>query len=169
MRSFGGPRHSNTLAGNVSPRAVRLWRAFRFALVGASGMVVNTVALAFATEGLGVHYLASVFIATQVSTVWNYGLIDVFVFRQHRATRTRAQRFASYWALNMVAMLIRSPLIWLLTSVLGVHYAVSNLLSLVVMFLIRFTVSDLWIWGSRPSLPRVDPARLAEEPLAEQS
>ena len=168
MRPSGGLRQSTNLAGKQSRHVARLWKAAKFGLVGASGMVVNTVALAFATEALGIHYLASVVVATQVSTIWNYGLIDAFVFPQHQATQTRVQRFASYWALNMAALLIRFPLIWLLTSVLGIHYAISNLLSLVVIFIIRFTVSDLWIWAARSSPSRNDP-RLAEEPLAEQS
>lgn len=169
MRLRGGSEWASTVGRDRrSEQQSRLFRAFKFGLVGASGMVVNTLALGFATELLGIHYLASVAVATQVSTAWNYVLIDTLVFRPHRATQTRAQRFTSYWALNMAAMVVRYPLIWLLTSGLGVHYVISNLLSLIVMFFIRFTVSDRWIWAPHPSSLIIDSALQAGEPLAEQ-
>ena len=51
-----------------------------FAVVGASGLVVNQVALWFLTSKVGVYYLLSAVVATQISTIWNFALVERFVF-----------------------------------------------------------------------------------------
>jgi len=52
--------------------------------------------------------------------------------------------------------------LWLLTDVVGVQYAVSNLMTLGLLFLLRFAISDRWIWGSLPA-----PAAVAIAPDSE--
>ena len=49
-------------------------RFVRFGLVGLTGLVVNTVALAAFTSGAGIYYVISAILATQVSTLWNFAL-----------------------------------------------------------------------------------------------
>jgi dolichol-phosphate mannosyltransferase len=48
----------------------------RFLAVGASGILVNSLALVFFTELAGLHYLLSAVVATQVSTLWNFTLTE---------------------------------------------------------------------------------------------
>jgi hypothetical protein len=52
-----------------------------------------------------------------------------------------------FFLVNNTALLLRVPLLYGLTAGLGVHYAVSNVISLVAVFAVRFTVADVWIWG----------------------
>ena len=47
-------------------------RFARFGVVGASGLVVNTLLLALLTDVAGVFYVVSAVIATQASTLWNF-------------------------------------------------------------------------------------------------
>src|SRR5262245_46450253 len=61
--------------------AKRIWRLFGFGVVGASGLVVNTLVLALLTEWAGIYYLASALLATEVSIVWNFLLCEQWVFR----------------------------------------------------------------------------------------
>jgi dolichol-phosphate mannosyltransferase len=128
------------------PWLSRVWRFVKFGLVGASGLVVNTVVLAAATEVIGFHYLVGVAVATQASTLWNYLFSEIWVFRGRSNRHGRPQRFAAYWLLNMAALFARYPIIWMLTAVFGVHYLVSNLVSLVILMLVRYAVSDFVIW-----------------------
>src|SRR3954471_16633200 len=122
----------------------------KFGLVGATGLAVNTLALLAFTEGAGVYYVLSAILATQVSTIWNFTLTDLWVFRGGASRRTRMQRFLLFAVMNNAALLLRSPLLWLLTSALGIHYLVSNLLSLGVLTAIRYGVADVWIWARDP-------------------
>ena len=41
----------------------------------------------------------------------------------------------------------RGPLLVLLTSGLGIHYVVSNVISLLALTLVRYGLADTWIWA----------------------
>ena len=126
----------------TSPGSARLTRAARFGAVGAVGLVVNLSVEAALIEGLGVNYLVAAVVATQVSSTVNFALVESWVFGAGARPSGRAGRYVAFLAMNNVALLLRGPIMWMLTSGLGVHYAVSNLTSLVVLTLIRFGIAD---------------------------
>jgi dolichol-phosphate mannosyltransferase len=122
-------------------------RFARFGAVGASGLVVNTVLLAVLTDVLGLFYVVSAVIATQGSTLWNFCLTERWVFADREHKRSAATRLALFFLMNNAALAVRGPLLILLTSGLGIHYVVSNLLSLVALTLVRFALADTLIWA----------------------
>ena len=129
------------LAGTWLPAA-------KFFLVGASGILVNTLAMALAVDAGGVHYLVAAALATQASTVWNFVWTDRWVFAERRGQGGTAGRFARFWSVNNAALVLRWPMLWLLTGALGIHYLVGNLITLVVVFVARYAISAGWIWQS---------------------
>jgi dolichol-phosphate mannosyltransferase len=157
-----GERHAGTSKASTREglRFLRLlWRLriggavrhfAKFGLVGLTGLAVNTIVLAALTEGLGIYYLASAVVASQVSTLWLFCLTDLWVFRDRRAQRGMWHRLALYALMNNAALLLRSPLLVLLTSVAGINYLVSNVLSLAFMTVVRYGVADVWIWADDP-------------------
>ena len=151
------PRHAGHSKGTLR-EGMRFLRHFarlalwshgtlaRFLVVGATGLAVNSAALAALHELGGMHYLLAALAATQFSTLWNFGLTEAWVFR-HRASEGRMSiRFAAYWAMNNLAFGLRGPLLTLLVSGLGLHYLVSNLISIFILTILRYFVSDRWIW-----------------------
>jgi dolichol-phosphate mannosyltransferase len=131
-------------------------RFARFGIVGLSGLVVNTLLLAFLTDVVGLFYVVSAVIATQGSTFWNFCFTELWVFsdRQHR--RGWVSRMGLFFLMNNAALALRGPLLILLTSGLGVHYVISNIISLVALTLLRFALADTWIWAKAD--PRTRPA-----------
>jgi dolichol-phosphate mannosyltransferase len=125
-------------------------RFARFGAVGASGLVVNTVLLAVLTDVVGLFYLVSAVIATQGSTLWNFCLTERWVFADREHKRNAATRLALFFLMNNAALAVRGPLLILLTSGLGIHYVVSNVLSLVALTLVRFALADTLIWAKAP-------------------
>jgi glycosyltransferase involved in cell wall biosynthesis len=122
-------------------------RFARFGIVGLSGLVVNTALLAFLTDVVGIFYVVSAVIATQGSTLWNFCFTEGWVFsgREHR--RSRGARMGLFFLMNNAALALRGPLLVILTSGLGIHYALSNVISLLALTLVRFAVADTWIWA----------------------
>ena len=121
---------------------------FRFGLVGISGLVVNTLALLMFGEGFDVYYLYAVIAATQFSTTWNFFLTEHYVFQP--ATKVgRWKRLLGFFALNNGALVVRGPIVVFLTETMGMHYAVGNFWSLVVVMLVRYAFSAGVLW--RPS------------------
>jgi putative flippase GtrA len=126
-----------------------LLRPSRFAVVGIVGIVVNAVALVFFTEVLGFHYAVSAILASQVSTLHNFILTELWVFRGRDARRHLLVRYLTFNALNVATLAVRVPILLFLTEWLGVHYLISNLAAIAVTFGIRYFIADNWIWAGR--------------------
>jgi dolichol-phosphate mannosyltransferase len=122
-----------------------------FMLIGATGIVVNSFVLYLVTARLNVYYLLSVIVATIASTLWNFSWIEFAIYKTGHNPQGRIRRFAYFSLMNIGALTLRGPLIYVLTSLLGINYLISNLFSLVVLVFARFLVSDNMIW--RQSLP----------------
>jgi dolichol-phosphate mannosyltransferase len=119
----------------------------RFGVVGATGLLVNTLVLAALAGPLGVNYILAAILATQASTLWNFTLTELWVFGDRKHRRSLIQRIAMFFVMNNAALPLRIPIIFALTSLLGVHYLFSNLISMVALTLLRFAVADTVIWG----------------------
>jgi dolichol-phosphate mannosyltransferase len=134
------------LAGNQS--------FLRFLAVGFSGLLVNSVALAIFTEFAAIHYLYSAILATQVSTLWNFSLTEMWVFGKRETERPFLQRLVGFLLVNNLLLLLRGPIMTLMVTQWGVHYLIANLVSLFAMTVLRYLVADHLIWNkggtSRP-------------------
>jgi dolichol-phosphate mannosyltransferase len=131
------------------PQHLRPLLLSTFALVGVSGLVVHQVLLWLAVAAGHVHYVAGAILATQGSTTWNFLLLDRWVFPERRQ-RPGPLRYLVFSGVNNLALLLRIPMLAALVSLLHVHYLVANLITLVVLFVCRFVVSDRLIWKGPP-------------------
>jgi dolichol-phosphate mannosyltransferase len=145
----------------------RIATLVRFATVGASGIVVNQLILWLWVAGADHHYLLGAVVATQGSSTWNFCLTERWVFPAV-GTRRPGGRFLLFLAMNNSTLLLRIPLLALLTSSLGVNYLVSNLLTLVVLFLLRFLASDRLIW-KQGGAPTASPTPALTDNSAQQT
>lgn len=124
----------------------------RFLAVGISGLVVNNLALAGFIELTGLHYLLSAILATQVSTLWNFRLTEAWVFKQRPTKHSMLSRLVSFLLINNLLLILRGPLLALMVDQFGMHYLISNLVSLGAITLLRYFMADRWIW-TNASLP----------------
>lgn len=138
-------------------------RALRFALVGASGLIVNQALLIAFTDMGGLHYLLSAALATQGSSLWNFAFTEGWVFQDRLESQGRFQRLGQFLIMNNTSLLLRGPFLALLTTGFGVHYVASNVITLLALAVGRYLFSDQLIWGS--SLKRARKGTLAT-PLA---
>ncbi len=99
-----------------------LYASPSFALVGVSGILVNSLALYLATASLKFITSLSVVLATVASTLWNFGLNEALVFRSRSKASERIRRLTMFFTMNIAALGMRSPLIFVLTTCFGVHY-----------------------------------------------
>ena len=87
-----GVRHSGDSKASATEGARylrQLWRLRgkdvsvrfgRFGVVGATGLLVNTLALVFFADVLALWYVLGAILATQVSSLWNFVLTDRWVY-----------------------------------------------------------------------------------------
>jgi putative flippase GtrA len=121
----------------------------KFTAVGGTGIAVNQLLLIAITESLGVHYVLSAALATLGSSTWNFFWIERWAFASRRPIHVLRQRYLGFMGLNVALLVLRVPLLWVLTEFALIDYATSNLVTLVAFFLVRVVVSDRWLWGHR--------------------
>ena len=125
----------------------RIRRAIAFGLVGATGIIVNTMALWLFSSVGHINYLVGAALATQVSTTANFIGNEVFVFRGDKRG-TLLSRFVPFAVMNNVVMLARLPLLSLLVTRFGIPTLIANVMTLLVVFVVRFGISDRFIYSS---------------------
>jgi glycosyltransferase involved in cell wall biosynthesis len=163
LRRLAALRAVTLLPGGSST----LVRATAFAAVGASGIVVNSVALWALVRVLNLPLAVAAILATQFSTAWNFALIDGGIYRGAKA-RGFATRFIGFAAINNALLLVRIPLLALLVDRAHIHFLIANILTLLAVFVGRFVLSDRVLFtreepmtllsGRRTPLPREDRA-----------
>ncbi|HEX6034324.1 MAG TPA: glycosyltransferase [Anaerolineales bacterium] len=144
----------------------------QFLLVGLSGLFVNSFVLWGFAELTAMHYLLAAIIATQASTLWNFGLTESWVFGKRETERPFLARLVSFLLMNNAMLLLRGPIMTLLVSQLGIHYVIANLASLFAMTLLRYLLADKWIWTKsdpNPSSPIPTTTTTPEERKATMS
>jgi putative flippase GtrA len=124
----------------------------RFGLVGVSGLLVNTLLLAFYSNVLDVWYVLGAALATQGSTLWNFVLTDRWVFAHGERRLSLPARLATFFLMNNVALLLRIPLLYALVTGLGLNHLVGNAITLLTLSLLRFGVADVYIWARRETV-----------------
>ena len=127
----------------------RLGQLAGFLSVGLSGVVVNTVVLSlFTTTAVGLPYLVASAIATQVAVLWNFLLLERFVFRGGRPFLSTFPRF---WCLNAALLPVQLGLLALAVEVGRVPPVPANVVVLALVFLVRYLATLGWVFGTRPA------------------
>ena len=117
--------------------------------MGIVGIFVNQVVLYALTDKLGIYYLVSAILASQVSTLNNFLLTELWVFRDRDHRSHVLFRYVVFNLLNIATLAIRVPVLFILTDLFGVHYLISNLVAIGLTFGVRYAVADSWIWAGR--------------------
>ncbi|MDA8394161.1 MAG: GtrA family protein [Candidatus Dormibacteraeota bacterium] len=149
--SYVAPSHLARVRGWGEGRLVR---GLQFGLVGLAGLAVNQAVLAGLVSLAHWNYLLAAVVSSQGSTVTTFIINELWVFRRAAldpGARALPVRFLVFDALNTTSLALRLPVLFGLTSGLGVNYLVSNFIAVIVFLLLRFAVADGWIWR-RPAL-----------------
>jgi glycosyltransferase involved in cell wall biosynthesis len=142
-----------------------LMRFIGFALVGLSGVLVNSLALYIFTDRVSIYYLYSAVFATITSSLWNFIFTETLVYKSDRRSKGFIYRLGMFMFMNILALALRTPIIYLLTEIIGVFYIYSNLVSLAVLTLLRFMFAENFIWKETRSLS--DPLKSGSSVVSE--
>ncbi|MGA9775543.1 MAG: GtrA family protein, partial [Candidatus Dormiibacterota bacterium] len=127
-------------------------RSVQFGLVGLAGLAVNQAILAALVSLAHMNYLIGATLSSQGSTIASFIINESWVFKKARVdpgARALGTRFLVFDGLNTASLALRLPVLYGLTSGLGVNYLVSNFVAVALFMLLRFVVADSWIWRQR--------------------
>ncbi|GAA3137153.1 glycosyltransferase [Streptomyces echinatus] len=158
-------RHLITLR-TADPRA----RAVVFGLVGLSGFVPNLALLWLLTvTAPGLPYAPAEIIANQAGLLWNFALIDSFVYRNQRRHHRRSLRLLTFAGVGNADLVARIPLAALLIAGAGMSPLPATALGMAIVFTARFLVVDRWLYRrlrGRTTAPVAVPGAVAAVPGA---
>ncbi len=126
-------------------------RVVRFALIGASGVVVNTGVLWLLVNLAGLPLLVAGALAIEAAICSNFVLNDSWTFHQARRRRPWWARAVAFHGTAALAAGINLSLLALLAMVAGVHYLAANLVAIGMAAAVNYGGNALWTW--RPAAP----------------
>jgi dolichol-phosphate mannosyltransferase len=118
------------------------FRILRFALVGASGVVVGLGSLYALTEFAGLHYLASYVLSFLLSVTNNYVLNSKWTFTQSIG----ALKWTKYAVVCAGTLALNTALMYVLTDIADLWYMASAILVVLIVFLLNYALSKRIVW-----------------------
>ncbi|GAA3917254.1 glycosyltransferase [Microbacterium invictum] len=144
---------------------LRFGRMSAFALVGGAGAVVNLVIM-WGLIRLGVDYVVAAIIASELTIIGNFLLLEFLVFADMRAESGRMwHRFLKSFAFNNVEAIIRIPVMWVLVESAHIPSVLAAGLTLIAAFVLRFVFHALVVYAPKRVIkPPPEPAPAPSRP-----
>jgi putative flippase GtrA len=99
------------------------------------------------TGFFGLYYLFGAILSSQAAVLVNFALNNFLVFRSREGAGGLIRKVLLFNAVSSSDLLVRIPILWGLTSALGISYLyTANLVSILLTFGGRFLVSEKKIW-----------------------
>jgi len=128
---------------------LRFGRMSAFALVGGVGAIANLVIM-WGLIRLGMDYLPAAIIASEVTIIGNFLLLEYLVFADMRAESGRMRtRFIKSFTFNNLEALVRIPVLALLVQDAHVPSVLAAAITLVAAFAVRFVYHALWVYAPK--------------------
>jgi dolichol-phosphate mannosyltransferase len=136
---------------------LRFGRMSAFALVGAAGAIANLVVMSGLLL-LGMGYVPAAIIASELTIIGNFLLLEYLVFADMRAeSGLLRHRFAESFAFNNAEAIVRIPLMAVLVEGAHLPSVFAAAVTLVGAFVVRFVFHALVVYAPRRE-GRVRPA-----------
>ncbi len=113
---------------------------FRYIFVGGIAAVVNIGMLYIFTDIFKIYYLLSNVFSFSLGLIVNYILSKKFVFQDEKAI-SKSKEFIIYAIIGVLGLIIDTLLVGLMTSILGLYYMLSKIISTIIVF--------IWNFGAR--------------------
>jgi dolichol-phosphate mannosyltransferase len=124
-------------------------RLASFCMVGGVGVVVNNGLLFLLVERGHINVIVAGVLATEAAIINNFVLNDGFTFRGVDSNKPYLRRLISYNGLTLGGLVLSVATLAFLHYVLGVHYLVANVLSIVPGTLWNYASNHRWTWSRR--------------------
>ena len=128
------------------------WRAFKFALVGGSGTLINTGLLALLTEIAHLDYRLSGAIAIETAIINNFIWNSLWTWRDRRSATTGGIffQFVKYnCTMGLTAFALNWGIMVLLKEQFQVNYQIANLIGIGCVGGANFVLNHFWTFGSQ--------------------
>jgi len=128
---------------------LRFGRMSAFALVGGVGAIANLVIM-WGLVHLGMNYVSAAIIASEVTIIGNFLLLEYLVFADMRSeSGAMWMRFLKSFTFNNVEAVVRIPIIPLLVQGAHIPSVLAAAITLAAAFVVRFVYHALWVYAPK--------------------
>jgi dolichol-phosphate mannosyltransferase len=128
---------------------LRFGRMSAFAVVGGVGAVAN-LAIMWLLIQFGVEYVVASIVASIVTIVGNFLLLEYLVFADMREdSGLMRHRFIKSFTFNGIEAIIRIPVLWVLVERTHIPSVLAAALTLIAAFVVRFLFHALVVYAPR--------------------
>jgi len=117
----------------------------RYTVASAIAFAVDTCSLWLLTSFFGWPYLVSGAVAFILGLSIVYWFSIAWVFEHRNFTNQKAE-FAFFAGIGITGLILNEAALWFLTSVVGVHYLISKLASVALVFTWNFGARKLYLF-----------------------
>jgi dolichol-phosphate mannosyltransferase len=143
-----GPNELHALFSLFSD--ARLKQVFRFAFVGASGVLLVLFLTWIFTEYIGLFYLLSAALAMEISVFWAFALNTKITFRyKFKKSDHLFPALGKYQLVALGGIIINLALLFAFTTFLNIFYIISELIAIIVAFGFRYLMSLRFVWRNQ--------------------
>jgi len=122
-------------------------RLFKFAVVGASGVLVNMCALAILKGILRMPLEFAGALAIEISIMSNFMLNDLWTWRDSRWRSFWGRMWRYHLSVGITAFGINYPVLLIITKFAGIQYLWANLIGIALASLANFVINHFWTYG----------------------
>ncbi|MCU0461656.1 MAG: GtrA family protein [Bacteroidales bacterium] len=115
------------------------FQLIRYTFVGGLAFLVDFGTLYLLTEFIHLHYLLSAGIAFILGLLTNYLLSIRWVFTT-RSVRNKKIEFLIFAIIGLAGLGLNELFLWIFTSLLGIYYLLSKILTAILVYLWNFFV-----------------------------
>ncbi len=130
---------------NIEPHRVVATRLFRYFFVGGAAALTEWALFALLLFQAGFHYLVAATVAFLFSTLVNYLLGLIVVFRGGR--HARHTEVALVYVVSGIGLVINLLVLYLLIDLAQVHPMASKIIATGTAFLWNFTARHRWVFA----------------------
>lgn len=118
---------------------------FRYLFVGGLAFCADAGSL-FLMERAGLHYLLAAAVAFLIGLTVNFLLSKRFIFTEDSKRVGRTGEFVAYGLIGLAGLGITELIMYLFTSVFGVYFMLSKIISTIIVFLWNFGARKLFLY-----------------------
>ena len=120
-------------------------RILKFAVVGGTGVIINTSVLYLLSRWAGMPLVAASALAVELAAISNYLLNDTWTFGVRSPS---LGRFAKFNTASLTGLALNVLSVWLLTR-LGLNFLMADLVGIAAGFAANYAFSVRWVWGQQ--------------------
>lgn len=131
----------------MKERVLNVRRFLKFAVVGASGTIVNSLVLYLGYQVGGLPLLLASVLAVETAILNNFIWNNRWTFSQRDFALHRLVRFN---IVSLGGLLVNVLTLYALVTGFGIHYLVANLAAIAAAMTLNFVGNVMWTWDSSP-------------------